>query len=167
MSARTRVKDAAEVEVGGLLPELVYSVTATTVAQGAAASRDWQPQHHDYAWAQRVGTQDIFLNTPTQGGWICRFITDWSGPYTRFGRITYRMRSPIYPGDNLRFSGEVVSTFTDEMGGFWAALKVALTVDGKDKTAADVLVSLPHRNGIENPWSRKGREWKVPDFPGT
>jgi hypothetical protein len=61
-------------------------VTATTVVQGAAASRDWQPQHHDYSWARRVGTKDIFLNTPTQVGWLRRYITDWAGPASRLGR---------------------------------------------------------------------------------
>ena len=34
---------------GGALPPLRRIVSARDIAMGAAASRDWQPQHHDIA----------------------------------------------------------------------------------------------------------------------
>ena len=69
-----------KVSVGDELPPLDVPISARTVVMGATASRDWQPQHHDYAWAtKRAGTKDIFLNTPNQAGWIERYLTDWTG----------------------------------------------------------------------------------------
>jgi len=155
---------ADQIEVGDRIPELIYPVTATTVVQGAAASGDWQPQHHDHAWARRVGTQDIFLNTPTQGGWICRYVTDWAGPKTRFGRIAYRMRASIYPGDALRFEGEVVSRF-EEDGLGWIQLKVSLRVGETANTVAEVLFALPRAEGAVSPWAFGPSEWRVPPMP--
>ena len=81
-----------EVAAGQVLPELRYDVSATTVVLGALAARDWRPMHHDKDFAvNRNGTQDIFLNTPNQAAWFERYLTDWSGPHGRLGRVTFRM----------------------------------------------------------------------------
>ena len=97
-----------EVAVGDFLPELAYDVSATTVVLGALASRDWRPMHHDKDFAvERNGTQDIFLNTPNQAAWFERFLTDWTGPHGRLGRMTFRMLGSVFPGDTMIFSGVV------------------------------------------------------------
>jgi len=68
---------ATNVKPGDALPRLEVTVSARMVIMGASSSRDWQPQHHDHAWAvNRAGTRDIFLNTPNQAGWIERYLTD-------------------------------------------------------------------------------------------
>ena len=82
-----------KVTVGDQIPDLAYPVTATTVVLGALASRDWRPMHHDHDFAvNRNGTRDIFLNTPNQAGWIERYVTDWTGPRGRLGKLRFRMR---------------------------------------------------------------------------
>ena len=83
-------------------------MTATTVVLGALATRDWRPMHHDKDFAvERNGTRDIFLNTPNQAAWFERFITDWTGPHGRLGRMTFRMRDSVFPGDTMVFDGVV------------------------------------------------------------
>ena len=86
------------------LPALEYEVTATTVVLGALASRDWRPMHHDHDFAvNRNGTKDIFMNTPNLAAWFERYVTDWTGPKGRLGRITLpgkiesRMRNVTRP----------------------------------------------------------------------
>ena len=80
----------SDVAAGQALPELRYDVTATTVVLGALASRDWRPMHHDKDFAvERNGTRDIFLNTPNQAAWFERYLTDWTGPHGRLGRVTF------------------------------------------------------------------------------
>src|SRR3954451_17584523 len=97
-----------QVNVGDELPELSYDVTATTVVLGAIARRDWRPMHHDYKFAtERNGVQDIFLNTPNQAAWFERYVTDWTGPLGRLGRMTFRMRDSVFPGDTMTFSAVV------------------------------------------------------------
>ncbi len=87
-----------QVEVGDALPPLTYDVTATTVVLGALAARDWRPMHHDYHFAvNRNGMQDIFLNTPNQAAWFERYLTDWTGPKGRLGRMRFQMASRSSP----------------------------------------------------------------------
>ena len=100
---------------GDALPELSYDVTATTVVLGALASRDWRPMHHDHDFAvNRNGTQDIFLNTPNQAAWFERFLTDWSGPKGRLGRMKFRMKGSVFPGDTMVLAGTVEQVETDD-----------------------------------------------------
>ena len=95
-----------QVQVGDALPSLSYDVTSTTVVLGALASRDWRPMHHDYHFAvERQGVKDIFLNSPNQGSWLERFVTDWTGPKGRLGRLRFKMRKPIFPGDTMVIEG--------------------------------------------------------------
>src|SRR5215470_14160360 len=98
----------ADVAVGDQIPELRYDVSATTVVLGALATRDWRPMHHDHDFAvNRNGTKDIFLNTPNQAAWFERYITDWSGPRGRLGRMTFRMKGSVFPGDTMRLDAVV------------------------------------------------------------
>jgi acyl dehydratase len=95
-----------DVREGQALEPLTYDVTATTVVLGALASRDWRPMHHDHDFAvNRNGTRDIFLNTPNQAAWFERYLTDWTGPKGRLGRMTFRMKGSVFPGDTMRLEG--------------------------------------------------------------
>lgn len=156
---------ADQVQVGDRLPVLTVPVTATTVVQGAAASRDWQPQHHDFAWAQRVGTKDIFLNTPTQGGWINRYVGDWAGPTARLARMAYKMRVSIYPGASMAISGVVTAKHTDETGCCFVDLAVEIKVGDTVCTIVNVTVALPEKAGAETPWKRSADRWLVAQLP--
>ena len=149
-----------EVTAGALLPELRYDVTATTVVLGALATRDWRPMHHDKDFAvNRNGTRDIFLNTPNQAAWFERYLTDWTGPHGRLGRITFKMKGSVFPGDTMVFTGEVAETEDDELGCGWVAVDMVLSVDGETKTTAHARVALP-TDADDNPWSRQAGAWR-------
>ena len=150
----------ADVKVGDELPELAYDVTATTVVLGALAMRDWRPMHHDYKFATvRNGTRDIFLNTPNQAQWFERFMTDWTGPTGRVGRMKFRMKASVYPGDLMVFRGTVTNVETDTTGCGWADVDVALTVGEQVCTTCAVRVAIP-TTPDDNPWARRGERWQ-------
>lgn len=148
-----------DVQAGDQLAELGYDVTATTIVLGALAARDWRPMHHDHDFAvNRNGTQDIFMNTPNQAAWFERYVTDWTGPMGRLGRMKFRMKGSVFPGDRMVFSAAVEDVTTDAVGCGWASLLVTLSVDGDAKTDCSVRVALP--TSIEdNPWARRGERW--------
>ncbi len=155
----TRSLTLDQVKAGDELPALHQPVTATTVVLGALAARDWRPMHHDYDFAvNRNGTQDIFLNTPNQAAWFERYITDWTGPLGRLGRVTFRMKGSVFPGDTMVLTGTVRDVTTDADGCGWVDLLVALTVDGDLKTDASARVALPV-DADDNPWRRRGDQW--------
>ncbi len=149
-----------DVAVGDTLPVLDHDVTATTVVLGALASRDWRPMHHDRDFAiNRNGTRDIFLNTPNQAAWFERYVTDWTGPTGRLGRMTFRMDTPVFPGDLMAFSATVTMVGTDDVGCGWIDLDVALMVGDVVATTCATRVAVPV-DGRDNPWSRRGDDWR-------
>jgi len=149
-----------QVSADDVLPTLRYEVTATTIVLGALAARDWRPMHHDHDFAvNRNGTQDIFLNTPNQAAWFERYVTDWTGPLGRLGRMKFRMKGSVFPGDTMAFDATVESVDTDDVGCGWVRLLVSLTVDSDLKTDCTVRVALP-THPSDNPWSRRGDQWK-------
>ena len=146
---------SADIAPGASVPTLVVEITPRVVIMGASSSRDWQPQHHDHAWAvEKVGPRGIFLNTPNQAGWIERYLTEWAGPKARLGRLRFRMRRPVCPGDELHFDGTV--TAVDDG---WVELDVLLTVDGEVVTKCTARVAVP-QDAQDNPWSRSGDDWR-------
>ena len=150
-----------DVAVGDRLPSLDVAVTATTVVLGALASRDWRPMHHDHDFAvNRQGTRDIFLNTPNQAAWLERFVTDWTGPTGRLGRMTFRMRDSVFPGDVMTLSGVVTATDVDESGVGWLDLDLLMTTDdGRTCTTCAARVALS-TDTDDNPWRRVGDQWR-------
>ena len=154
----TRTLD--QVAVGDELPELSVEVTATTVVLGALATRDWRPMHHDYHFAtERNGTKDIFLNTPNQAAWFERYLTDWTGPHGRLGKVTFRMKDSIFPGDTMVFRGVVTEVGTDDHGCGWVGVEVTLTVDDRIMTTGSARIAVPV-HADDNPWARGPDTWK-------
>lgn len=150
-----------QVKPGLALPELAVDVTATTVVLGAMASRDWRPMHHDKDFAQqRNGVRDIFLNTPNQAAWFERYVTDWTGPRGRLGRLRFRMRDSIYPGDTMTFTGTVTDATVDGTGCGWVTVAVEVRAAPPDRlcTTAELRVALPV-SPDDNPWRRTGEAW--------
>lgn len=149
-----------QVNEGDALPELAVDVSATTIVLGALAARDWRPMHHDYEFAtKRNGTKNIFLNTPNQAAWFERYLTDWTGPKGRMGRIKFRMRDSVFPDDTMVFGGTVKKVGTDEAGVGWVDLDLELKVGDKVVTGCACRMALPVDDG-DNPWTRKGADWK-------
>jgi acyl dehydratase len=162
----TPVRLYDDVAVGDELPRLDYDVSATTVVLGALATRDWRPMHHDKDFAvNRNGTQDIFLNTPNQAAWFERYLTDWTGPHGRLGRVTFRMKGSVFPGDTMTLAGVVTATEVDEVGCGFVTVDVTLSVAGDVKTTCTARLALP-RSADDNPWARRGDEWR-PSPAGT
>jgi len=149
-----------DVAVGDRLPPLRHEVTATTVVLGALATRDWRPMHHDVDFAvNRNGARDIFLNTPNQQAWFERYVTDWTGPRGRLGRMRFRMRDSVYPGDTMVLTGTVDETARDPAGCGWVTLTIELRAGDRLCTTCAVRVALP-TSPADNPWRRRGDQWQ-------
>jgi uncharacterized protein len=152
-----------DVRPGDRLPVLRHDVSATTVVLGALATRDWRPMHHDRDFAiERNGAKDIFLNTPNQQAWLERFLTDWTGPKGRPGRIGFRMRDSVYPGDTMTIAGTVTGAGTDATGCGWVAVTAEVRAGSGDEarlcTTATLRIAVPVTPD-DNPWRRTGDRW--------
>jgi hypothetical protein len=148
------------VSIGDPLPPLHYDVSATTVVAGALATRDWRPQHHDFHFAtERNGMPDIFISAPNQAAWFERYLTDWTGPSGRLGRMSFRMFDSIFPGDTMIFTGSVTSVETDEQGCGWVGVDIELKVGDRKCTLCQARIAVPVAPD-DNPWARRGERWQ-------
>ncbi len=160
MAAHYQSLTIDQVKKGDALPPLSVDVTATTVVLGALATRDWRPMHHDQDFAiNRSGTKNIFLNTPNQAHWFERYLTDWTGPTGRLGRMKFRRRDSVFPGDTMTIRGVVEKVETDAVGCHWAEVALSLLVDEKVMTPCPARIALPSHPG-DHPWTRRGDDWK-------
>lgn len=104
------------IRVGDALTPLVIEVTATVIAAGAIATRDFMPVHHDREYANAQGAPDIFMNILSDTGYSSRFLTDWAGSNAMVKRLAIRLGVPVFPGHTLTYTGTVsaVSRTEDE-----------------------------------------------------
>jgi hypothetical protein len=115
--------------------------------------------HHDRDFAiERNGARDIFLNTPNQQAWFERFVTDWTGPLGRPGRLHFRMRDSVYPGERMALTGTVTAAETDATGCGWATVAVEVGAEDRLCTTATVRIAVPTFPD-DNPWRRSGDRW--------
>jgi acyl dehydratase len=160
MTTITKQLILADVTVGDELPPLSYDVTATTIVVGALATRDTRPQHHDFQFAtERNGMQNIFLSSPNQLAWFERYLTDWTGPAGRLGRLSFRMTDSVFPGDTMVLTGTVSAVDTDDVGCGWVGVDIAVRVGDKTCTTCKGRIALPV-SPDDNPWARRGERWQ-------
>ncbi|HUH36702.1 MAG TPA: hypothetical protein VL027_02030 [Spongiibacteraceae bacterium] len=148
-------------QISDQLPGFRFELNARHIVQGAAASRDWQPLHHDHQWARdKAGTGDIILNTPSQVGWMLRYVTDVLGPDCRPGAIRLRMKRPLLPGSALVFGGTVVSDERDSVGLRWLCIDVTIAVGERIASQAQIMLALPDP---VSPWTIS--PWQPREMP--
>ena len=157
MAANLMLSDVKE---GMELPVLEKAVKPVTVVLGAVASRDWRPQHHDYKFATgNNGLDDIIMNTPNLAAWFERYLTDWTGPKGRLGRIKFRMKDSVYPGDTMHFEGKVTKLTPAAKGTAWVDVSINLTAGTKQCVDCEARIAVPETPEA-NPWKLKGDDWK-------
>jgi acyl dehydratase len=107
-ASQPRLRLPAEVRVG--------PITRTDIVRFAGAGGDFNPLHHDEAYARTAGFDGVFAMGQMQAGMLSRLVTDWLGlGAVRSYRV--RFRAKVWPGDVLvlRATGAVLGT--DEASG--------------------------------------------------
>lgn len=113
MSTVSPSPDWRRLSVGQELPALALDITATHIAAGAVATRDFMPVHHDRAYAQAQGAPDIFMNILSTTAHCSRWLTDWAGPDAMVRGLSIRLGVPLLPGATLTFTGAVTGLAED------------------------------------------------------
>lgn len=96
----------------GAPPEFRFGpVSRTDLVRYAGASGDFNPLHHDDAFARAAGLPGVMAHGMFSAGLLGSFLVSWVGerPIRRF---KMRFLAPVWPGDILHAGGEVVGSET-------------------------------------------------------
>jgi hypothetical protein len=97
-----------EHRTGTTLPTMELPIDRTTIVAAAIASQDFEDVHHDPGKAAERGTADIFMSINSTNGFVDRYIADWAGPGARITRAALRLGVPMFAGDTLTMTGEII-----------------------------------------------------------
>ncbi len=117
-----------EVVAGGVLPaRTLPAQTRTDIVRYQGASGDFNPVHHDDAFAQRGGMPGAFSVGMLQAGLLATYCTDLFGAASvrRFG---VRFAEQVWPGDVLTCAGSV-REIREDVGGRVAELDLTISRD--------------------------------------
>ncbi len=104
-----QTRSFSSVKVGDKLPNFDFPISVSFVVGSAIASRDFTPVHHNKAAANASGMANVFPNILSDNGLTGRYVTDWAGPESTIRRINIKLGAPVMPGEDLKFTGEVVA----------------------------------------------------------
>jgi acyl dehydratase len=102
-----------DVNEGDEVTTQTREITRTTIVAAAISTRDFEPVHHDHDAAKRAGVKDIFLNIISTGGFVGKYITDWSGPEGRLKKLDIKLGATVFPGDTLTSTGKVAKKYQE------------------------------------------------------
>lgn len=111
---------------------IVFSpLTRTDFVRYAGASGDFNPLHHDHAFATSAGLHDVMGHGMLSAGLVGSAVTTWFGAGS-IRSLAVRFRSPVWPGDRLT----ATCTFRDGGAGETAEVELSLA-----RAPDDVVVS--------------------------
>jgi acyl dehydratase len=123
---------------------LVEELTRTQIVQYAGASGDFNPIHHDEAFARGAGYPSVFAHGMLTMGLTGRLLTDWlgDGVLCSFG---VRFVRQVWPGDTLTARGRVVA-LEERPEGSLATIAVATrNQKGEEVVSGNATALLPRR----------------------
>lgn len=135
----TTTRPPVAVQVGDEPPARELGpVTRTDIVRFAGAGGDFNPLHHDPAFASKAGFADVIAMGQFQAGLLAGWLTDWCG-VEHVRELEVRFRAPVQLGTVLRLHGEVVE-LTEEDGERLARLELQATAGDTAVVRAAALV---------------------------
>lgn len=144
-----------------MLPPLGHDVTALDIIMGAAATRDWNRQHHDDVYSREMRLPGVIMNAPTQTGWFHAYAMRWAGPGARIARWKLKMRKPVVSGAQLRFSGKSVHQEPAGSAAHWIWLDLSMEGESQLHSTMNLLLARPTVAGTSC-WDIPQDQWQPP-----
>ena len=132
------------VSEGDESPELALEVTRTHIVKYAGAGGDFNPIHHDEAFAQAIGLPSVFAMGLMQGGYLARALTDWVG-VGNLRLLKIRFTGQVWPGETIVCKAKAIRKY-EEHGERRLDCEFSVTnQNGDSKIAGTAVVALPSR----------------------
>ena len=96
-------------------PYAFAPITITDIVRYQGSSGDFQPIHHDPAFAARAGFAQPLVIGMLPAGLVAGWLSELFGAHNvRYFRV--RWSAPVWPGDTLTATGTVARRYQDEEG---------------------------------------------------
>jgi len=133
-----------DVSEGDESPELSLEVTRTLIVKYAGAGGDFNPIHHDEAFATAIGLPSVFAMGLMQGGYLARMLTDWVGVgNVRLYKI--RFTGQVWPGETIICKGKVASKYEQDGEKLVDCELSVVNQNGDSKISGTAVVALPSK----------------------
>lgn len=142
-----------DVQVGKEVPPQAVELTMPIMVRWCGAAEIFRPDHYDYQYAVNV----LGLPNAVGSGWwtqarLFKLLHDWVGDTGWVLRIRHEMRSSLYPGNTLTFSGKVTGKSVKDGLGYVDLDIVVRQQDGAVPVPGSATVVLPLRGGRAVPY---------------
>jgi|TARA_B110000438_G_C15474571_1_gene504583 acyl dehydratase len=139
----------------------IHKVSVKSIQNGAVTSRDWAPLHTDQQWAITKGKlPSIIMNNYTLNGLIIKHITDIYGSSSRIGKVSFKIKKPICPGDSLEFHGTVIQKKKIDKTKSWVQIDLLIKANEGLSASAKIYVAVNETKNIEaSPWKLSHSKW--------
>jgi acyl dehydratase len=115
----------------------VGPVTRTQIVRFAGAGGDFNPMHHDEAFAVAAGQPSVFAMGQLSAALLARMVSEWVGaPQIR--ELSIRFTAKVWPGDELNLHGEVIEGLPGPAGESLWRCELTATRDGGEVAARGV-----------------------------
>ena len=127
-------------EVGDALPELVKQPGVTQLVKYAAGGGDFNPLHHDYAFAQAKAIGSIIIHGRFKYAALGELVSNWLDHGGRIKNISCQYRGMDLPDQEMSLGGTVVRKW-EEGGEKLAEVELFVrNAKGKDTTPGSAVV---------------------------
>ena len=96
-------------------PRTVGPLTITDIVRFAGAGGDFNPLHHDPAFAARAGFPAIIAHGQLTAGLLAAWVSDWFG-VEHLRSFEVRFMAPVLVGDTLTLRGTVTELLPSTTG---------------------------------------------------
>lgn len=110
-------------------PASIGPLSQTDIVRFAGAGGDFNPLHHDQAFATAAGFERPIAMGQLTAGLLAAWLTDWCG-VENLRRYDVRFVAPLLIGDTVELAGEVVRIEPLSAGLGLAELELSASRDG-------------------------------------
>jgi acyl dehydratase len=105
-----------------LAPRSFGPISITDIVRYQGASGDFNPIHHDGAFARASGAPTVFSVGMLQAGFLAAYCADFYGPENVRG-FRVRFHERVWPGDTVTCEGEIVEHARTDAGSYEATFR--------------------------------------------
>ena len=132
---------------GAILPERRFGPqTLTDIVRYQGASGDFNPIHHDDAFARSAGMPGVFSVGMLQAGYLGTYCVELFGPES-VRRLSVKFVDRVWPGDELVCRGVVTELNPVTGGGATAELDLTVT-----RAQGELVVSATATVSVSDAW---------------